>query len=62
VVPTISIMVVTKINEKQMILTTIVVLFCSEVLAIVIASRRKVAKEERKESYKFVKDLEKDLV
>ncbi len=55
-------MVVTKINEKQMILTTIVVLFCSEVLAIVIASRRKVAKEERKESYKFVKDLEKDLV
>jgi len=62
VVPTISIMVVTKINEQQMILTTIVVLFCLEVLAMVIASRRKVAKKERKESYKFVKDLEKDLV
>jgi hypothetical protein len=43
-------MVVTKINEQPMIFTTILVLFCLEVLTMAIASRGKVGKEERKES------------
>ncbi len=50
-------MVVMKINEQPMILKTILVLFCSKVLTMAIASQGKVAKEDRKESCQFVEDL-----
>jgi hypothetical protein len=52
-------MVVMKINEQPMILTTILVLFCWEVSTMATTSQ--VAKEERNESC-CVEDLEKDLM
>jgi hypothetical protein len=55
-------MVVTKINEQPMTLTTTIVLFCAKMLTMAIVSQGKVAKEKRKESCQFVKDLEKNLL